>query len=365
MLKRLTAAAILVALTGTASAQDLLGGTTAQEVIAEFEATASGPKAFEMPKLNIGDEPPAFKVDSWVKGTPISSFEEGNVYLIDFWATWCGPCIAIMPHLTELQKEHEADGLRVVGVSIWESERDADGNRVPLRGEKQADHVQAFVDKNDARMGYTVGTGSEFMETDWMRAANQNGIPTVMIVDRQGKIGWIGYGTDPTLGENLDAILAGENDYAADSEARLEEMKSEWEESISRQKESGQLYYNHFLGLAKSDKDQAAAFAQAMSETVVKDKPNVYNAIAWTIVENEGWSPDAVGFARQLAEQACELTDWENPMVMDTLAWAQYRSGDAEAATQTEQKALDMLTEEQAAQVKSDFEKALELFKQG
>ena len=75
MLKRLTAAAMLVAMTGMASGQDLLGDKTAQEVLAAFEATAGEAKPFEMPTLNIGDEPPAFKVDSWVKGTPISSFE--------------------------------------------------------------------------------------------------------------------------------------------------------------------------------------------------------------------------------------------------------------------------------------------------
>ena len=359
MLKQLTAAAILLSLTGTVSAQDLLGDKTAKEVIAEFEATAGEAKAFEMPKLNIGDQPPAFKVDSWIKGAPISSFEEGNVYLIDFWAAWCGPCIAIMPHLTELQAEHAGDGLNVVGVSIWESGRDADGNRTRLYGEEQAEHVQAFVEKNDERMGYTVGTGGETFENDWMKAAHQNGIPTVMIVDRKGKIGWIGYGTDPSLGEHLDAILAGENDYKADHEARIDRMKAEWSQ------QNGPNYFGHFGELATTKSDEAATFGQAISETVYKNNPGAYNSIAWTIVEEEGWSKEAVLFARNLAEKACELTDWESPMILDTLAWAQYRAGDAEAAIETEQKALDMLSDEEAEQYQADFEKAIELFKKG
>ncbi len=359
MLKRLTAAAILVALTGTASAQNLMGDKTAQEIISAFEAESGvEAKPFEMPTLNIGDEPPAFKVDSWIKGTPISSFEKGNVYLIDFWATWCGPCIAIMPHLTELQSEHESDGLSVVGVSIWESGRDENGNRTRIHGEKQAKHVQAFVDKNDERMGYTVGTGGEFFETDWMGAAHQNGIPTVMIVDRNSKIGWIGYGTDPSLGEHLEAILAGENDYKADHENRIEGMKTEWAQ------QNGPDYMNHFMQLSQSKSDEAAAFAQALVETVYKDQPSIYNSIAWTIVEEDGWSPAAVSFARDLAAKACEETEWKNAMVLDTLAWAQFRSGDAEAAIKTEMKALEMLSEEEAAH-KADFEKAIETFKAG
>ncbi len=358
MLKRLTAAAILVALTGSVSAQNLMGDRTAQEIISAFEAEAGGEsKAFEMPTLNIGDQPPAFKIDSWIKGTPISSFEEGNVYLLDFWATWCGPCIAIMPHLTELQAEHAEDGLNVIGISIWESGKDDEGNRVRLSGEKQADHVQKFVDKNDERMGYNVATGGESFEKDWMAAAHQNGIPTVMIVDRNSKIGWIGYGTDPSLGEHLEAILAGKNDYKADHEKRIEAMKAEWSQR------NGPDYMGHFMTLSKSKTDEAAAFAQALSETVFTGNAMAYNSFAWTIVEEDGWSADAVGFARSLAEKACKLTDWEDAMVLDTLAWAQYRDGDAEGAVKTETKALEMLTDEQAQQYRADFEKAIETFK--
>ena len=111
--------------------------------------------------------------------------------------------------------------------------------------------------------------------------------------------------------------------------------------------------------------DSNEEFGQAITETVYKNNPAAYNSIAWTIVEEEGWSQEAVLFARDLAEKACELSDWESPMILDTLAWAQFRAGDAEAAVKTEQKAIDMLSDEEAAQYKADFEKAIATFKKG
>ena len=88
--------------------------------------------------------------------------------------------------------------------------------------------------------------------------------------------------------------------------------------------------------------------------------------LAWLLAAVVGWHLLTwTMFARNLAEKACELTDWESPMILDTLAWAQYRAGDAEAAIETEQKALDMLSDEEAEQYQADFEKAIALFKKG
>ena len=257
MMKQLTAAAIFAALATPALAQNLMGDKTAEQIISAFEATQEEPKPFVMPELNIGDEPPAFKVESWNKGTPISEFEKGNVYLIDFWATWCGPCIKIMPHLTELETKHTGDGFSVIGVSIWEQQE----------GAAQVEHVQKFVEKNDAKMGYTVATGTTAIENDWMKAAGQNGIPTVMIVDRDSKIGWIGYGTDPSLDEHLENILAGEHDTAALNEARIERMKTEWSQR------NGPDYMGHFMSLSETDQASAAAFGQAIVEDRLRREP--------------------------------------------------------------------------------------------
>ena len=73
----------------------------------------------DSPEQLIGRRPPPIQVAKWVKGEPLTDFEPGKVYVVDFWATWCGPCIAAIPHLTKLAQTHKGK-LEVVGISISE-----------------------------------------------------------------------------------------------------------------------------------------------------------------------------------------------------------------------------------------------------
>lgn len=67
----------------------------------------------------VRDPAPPVCVSAFIKGEPITAFQKGQVYVIDFWATWCGPCKEGIPHLTELQKKY-GDKVRILGVSVWE-----------------------------------------------------------------------------------------------------------------------------------------------------------------------------------------------------------------------------------------------------
>src|SRR5690349_21602113 len=73
--------------------------------------------------LGIGDAAPKLEVKEFVKGEPIKALEPGSVYVVEFWATWCGPCRATIPHLTELQKKH--GDVKFIGVSVWEQDQAA------------------------------------------------------------------------------------------------------------------------------------------------------------------------------------------------------------------------------------------------
>jgi len=69
---------------------------------------------------NIGDPAPPLRVTQWIKGTPVDQFEKGRVYVIEFWATWCKPCVAAMPHLSVLTREYK-EKVTVIGIDIYET----------------------------------------------------------------------------------------------------------------------------------------------------------------------------------------------------------------------------------------------------
>lgn len=98
--------------------------------------------------LMVGDPAPPVQVSGFVKGEPFQDFQRGQVYVIEFWATWCVPCKESIPHLTELQKKY-GEKVRILGVSIWEPREEA---------------VEPFVREWGEKMDYTV-TGRKCRRT--------------------------------------------------------------------------------------------------------------------------------------------------------------------------------------------------------
>jgi thiol-disulfide isomerase/thioredoxin len=158
--------------------------------------------------LRIGDPAPEVKYSQWIKGQPISSFDGDRLYVLEFWATWCGPCKAAMPNITKLQKEYEGKAT-FIGVDVWEqhgSEEKPYDSYLPA--------VAKFVKGNDGNMGYSViaDNNEQYMGNHWLKAAGQNGIPATFIVKNK-RIIWIGHPI--SLDTTLPKILNGSYDMQA------------------------------------------------------------------------------------------------------------------------------------------------------
>lgn len=114
----------------------------------------------------------------------------GKAVLLNFWATWCGPCKVEMPWFVDLQKQYGSQGLQIIGVAMDDSGKDA-------------------IDKFAKEMGvnYLILQGKESVGDDY---GGVLGLPTTFFIDRNGKIidstsGLIGKGE---IEENIKKALA-------------------------------------------------------------------------------------------------------------------------------------------------------------
>lgn len=160
------------------------------------------------PSVAPGTVAPKLDVTQWLKGTPVKELDPKQTYVVEFWATWCGPCIQSIPHLTELAHKYKGK-VTFVGVSIWETPENCPG----------------FVKDMGAKMDYNVGYSGnkDRMAKTWMEAAGQNGIPTAFVV-KGGQIQWIGH--PMTLGEPLAEIVSGKYNLGAAKVAFAKQMES-------------------------------------------------------------------------------------------------------------------------------------------
>jgi len=152
---------------------------TALQAVAEDAPSA---KAME------GKPAPDFKLKD-LDGKEISlSAQKGHVVLVDFWATWCPPCVASMPHLNKVYEENKGKGLMVIGVSV----------------DQEIEKVAPFVKEKNLAFPVVI-------DTPQVKAAqlfDAQAIPQTVLIGKDGAVLKVFVGFDPSMVAEMDKAVA-------------------------------------------------------------------------------------------------------------------------------------------------------------
>ena len=145
------------------------------------------------------DPAPDLKIIEWLGQEPanLSSFR-GKIVLLDFWATWCGPCIATFPRLRDWHKRYAGNDFVLIGVTKYYGR----GDGKPLTKLQELDFLGDFKQKH--KLPYPIAV-AEFVE-DTMKYGI-NAYPTTVLLDRNGVVRYIGIGSGQEESENLEEMI--------------------------------------------------------------------------------------------------------------------------------------------------------------
>lgn len=330
-------------------------------------------------RLLVGDAAPALNIEKWVKGQPVTGFEKGKVYVVEFWATWCPPCRDSIPHLTKLQDKYADQGLTIIGVS---SERGG------------LEKIEPFVAEWGERMDYVVAfDDGRKTSTSYMTATGQNGIPHAYIVDREGRLAW--HGHPMQMDAPLEQIVKGNwNTERFAKTKRAEALRGAMRDHLMPRAEASLTAAREAYGAGDMDKtiallgdvvslsreafadiamsrmqllftadraEEANAEANRLASESLTKYPDLLNQFAWMLATMDNDKVDLKP-ALSAAKRAVEMTNEEDPDIIDTLARVHYEMGEVDKAIEWQSKAVEMASGEAA---KAQYRETLEGYKAG
>jgi thiol-disulfide isomerase/thioredoxin len=351
----------------------------------------------------LGEAAGDVKIDKWLKGgmVDVNKGDPQNIYVVEFWATWCGPCRTSIPHLTALQKKFSARNVIIIGIT----------------DEKEA-VVRKYVDEMGAKMNYLVALDDQGKTSQaFMTRYGVNTIPHAFVVQNR-KVLWHGYPMEQ-LEAVLEAITSGTYDVQkAKFAARFNPVYQEFAKAVTagNQKQADQLgrqlqalaaqsngalpqfdlaretrnirlsplvkqYVSALAGNDATGAKQLEAQIKALSpgedlEAIrnrasvlalesqyfqavsrkgnefqagkiglqladkFKGDPDNGNQFAWFILAGEKVVHRDYPLALQVARQACEDSNYEVSQILDTYARALFESGKKQEAIDYQEKAI-------------------------
>ncbi len=291
---------------------------------------------------DLGDAAAPLKIKDWVKGGPVdlAAGKDKTVFVVEFWATWCGPCVASIPHITELQKKYRDKGVVFVAVS-----------------DEPTGKVAPFVESKGDSMGYVVACDpSRATHKAYLEAYDQDGIPASFVVDKSGAIVWVGH---PMIGleETLANVVSGKHDLAAAKKAFDEDREFQRKRNQIREK------MGQYFKLAEEEGDKNNKKMSELAEIIMKEagsNAQAMNEFAWIILTAEPIKNRDLKLAMRAAQAAYDACDGKEWMIIDTYARALFDNGKIAEAVKEQERALELCDMPQA---KQEVKESLERYK--
>jgi thiol-disulfide isomerase/thioredoxin len=280
--------------------------------------------------LEIGDKAPSLSTVKWVKGIPVTP--KDTVTVVEFWATWCGPCITTIPHLTKLQKQFGSN-VQIAGLS-----------------NEDAATVKPFVEKMGDKMDYHIGLADEATHRAYMEGVE--GIPYAFIVDKSGIVVWSGH--PASMDAPLAHIIAGTYDSEkakkiATTETRLQDLLRTRQPDINAVLATIDELLNLDPYHQQAISIRIAVGKHQVNPALIRDTltriplsgltADFANKLAFTQMSEDNFVLRQLDLAAPLIEHALTLEP-NNANYLDTQARYFYTLGQTDRAIATQEKAI-------------------------
>ncbi len=143
--------------------------------------------------------PPEITADEWIDRQPVKLAElRGRVVLLDFWATWCGPCRETLPRFQKWHESYKDKGLVVLGLTNFEGH----AGGTPLTRPQELEYLRDFKKRNGLTYGFAISD-----EEDNDRNYTVSSIPTTFLLDRRGVVRFISIGSSEIEAAALNKMI--------------------------------------------------------------------------------------------------------------------------------------------------------------
>ncbi|MGB0715224.1 MAG: redoxin family protein [Phycisphaerae bacterium] len=299
--------------------------------------------------LDLGDVAPPLTIAEWVQGKSIESLgkKKDKLHLVEFWAVWCPPCKMSIPRLTDLQKKYDKD-LVIVGVTVPDNR----GNN--------PDAIRKFCKDQGDEMAYAVAIDkSQATSNAYMRSSNIMGIPFAFLVDREGRVAWMGSPLDPELDSVVGRVASG--DYDVDR-AKIEAVVQERLQRVLQAAQYGQpeIAREGLVDILKLDpaNDLAMEFLMNIHVDALGDRAGfrkwveshidehgddavVMTNLAWTLCAIPKLADRSPDLALDAASKAYQASKSKDPSAISIYAKAVYQLGDLDKAIALQESAVE------------------------